>query len=214
MMIPGESPSQGTAAPAEKRRCALLSPWVLLVSATVLKAILLSVCLVAPLSRGGEQPAALQQKFTEWLCVSAVPQGKGQGWTCCPKGWKRFQKSCYYLSADLMPLAESEQNCTGMGSHLAVITSEAEQTFLTRQLPQPRAGANYYIGLRAQEVGQWQWVDGTPFNETAAFWRRGEPSNLTDEMCVVIHMVSTMYNWNDVPCKEHYRICEATAVTV
>ena len=165
----------------------------------------------------------------------------GQGWTCCPKGWKRFQKSCYYLSADLMPLAESEQNCTGMGSHLAVITSEAEQvgaglrgaqqpatqcqalegtqtpqlpqgsgdalsaalqcgsplppapshgdprhlpplspaphgrctlpcfqTFLTRQLPQPRAGANYYIGLRAQEVGQWQWVDGTPFNETAA----------------------------------------------
>jgi len=33
---------------------------------------------VAPLSRGGEQPAALQQKFTEWLCVSAVPQGKGQ----------------------------------------------------------------------------------------------------------------------------------------
>ncbi|XP_075269333.1 C-type lectin domain family 4 member A-like [Opisthocomus hoazin] len=189
-------------------------PWLISLLLLLVCIAFVIALLVAPLSRGGEQPAALQQKFTEWLCVSAVPQGKGQGWTCCPKGWKRFQKSCYYLSADLMPLAESEQNCTGMGSHLAVITSEAEQTFLTRQLPQPRAGVNYYIGLRAQEVGQWQWVDGTPFNETAAFWRRGEPSNVTDEMCVVIHAISTMYNWNDVPCKEHYRICESAAVTV
>lgn len=51
----------------------------------------------------------------------------GRGWMCCPKGWKRFQESCYYLSDDKMGWAESKQNCTGMDSHLVVINSEAEQ---------------------------------------------------------------------------------------
>ncbi|KFP08069.1 C-type lectin domain family 4 member D, partial [Calypte anna] len=96
-------------------------------------------------------------------------------WTCCPKGWRRFQEKCYYLSNDLMSWAESEQNCTGMGSHLVVINSKAEQV-----------GVNYYIGLHAQVVGQWHWLDGTPLSETAAFWRAGEPSNVDHEMCVVI----------------------------
>ena len=51
----------------------------------------------------------------------------GQGWTCCPQGWRRFQRSCYFLSIDKMSWAESEQNCTGMGSQLVVINSKAEQ---------------------------------------------------------------------------------------
>ncbi|NWR72970.1 CLC4D protein, partial [Centropus unirufus] len=96
-------------------------------------------------------------------------------WMCCPNGWIRFKKSCYYLSGDQMNRNESEQNCTGMGSHLVVINTKAEQV-----------GKNYYIGLRAQVVGQWQWVDQTPYNRTAAFWRKGEPSNVTAELCAVI----------------------------
>lgn len=46
---------------------------------------------------------------------------------CCPKGWKRFKRNCYFLSTDKMSWAESEQNCTGMGSQLVVINSKAEQ---------------------------------------------------------------------------------------
>ncbi|KFZ68464.1 C-type lectin domain family 4 member D, partial [Podiceps cristatus] len=107
-------------------------------------------------------------------------------WTCCPKDWKYFQKKCYYLSPDMMPNVESEQNCTGMGSQLVVINSEAEQVFLSKELRQHSTGENYYIGLSAQEVGQWHWVDQTPFNETAAFWRKYEPSNVDDQKCVVI----------------------------
>uniref|UniRef100_A0A8C3TQ68 Uncharacterized protein n=1 Tax=Catharus ustulatus TaxID=91951 RepID=A0A8C3TQ68_CATUS len=49
------------------------------------------------------------------------------GWMCCPKGWRFFQASCYYLSPDTMSWAGSEQNCTGMGSQLVVINSKAEQ---------------------------------------------------------------------------------------
>ncbi|NXR09923.1 CLC4D protein, partial [Semnornis frantzii] len=102
-------------------------------------------------------------------------------WKCCPKAWKRFQKNCYYLSTDKMSWVESEQNCTGMGSHLVVINSKAEQ--VSKKIINSE---NYYIGLKAQEVGQWHWVDQTPLNETAAFWREGEPSNTKDEKCAVI----------------------------
>ncbi|NWW45509.1 CLC4E protein, partial [Pedionomus torquatus] len=131
-----------------------------------------------------------------------------QGWTCCPKGWKLFQNSCYYLSADRMPWTESVQNCTGMGSHLVVINSREEQVFLNNELQRFPKGQNYYIGLHAQKVGKWHWVDQTPFNEKAAFWRKDEPSNVDIEKCVVIHTNSEIYNWNDVRCESHYRICE------
>ncbi|XP_074757252.1 C-type lectin domain family 4 member D-like [Athene noctua] len=170
---------------------------------------------VAPFSRKGDQPTALQQAFTEWRCISAEPQGKERGWTCCPKDWKRFQKGCYYISDDKMSWAESVQNCTGMGSHLVVINSKAEQVFLSIFLQASSRGPNFYIGLRAEKVGEWHWVDQTPFNVSAAFWRKGEPSNTVDEKCVVIHTNSApAYNWNDVRCENHHRICEAAAVTV
>ncbi|XP_069721180.1 C-type lectin domain family 4 member D-like isoform X2 [Phaenicophaeus curvirostris] len=176
--------------------------------------IALVILLVMPFSHGAYQPTVLQQKFMEWECVSEMPQHKGRGWMCCPKSWKRFKKSCYYMSVDMMNWDNSEQNCTGMGSHLVVINTTAEQTFLTEVLQQSPRGTNYYIGLTAPAVGQWQWVDQTPYNESAVFWRSKEPSNVPTEMCVVIHTKKDIKNWNDVPCENHYRICEAAAETV
>ncbi|XP_075365350.1 C-type lectin domain family 4 member A isoform X2 [Mycteria americana] len=165
------------------------------------------------------------QKYPPWLpwlislllllvCIALIIALLGRGWTCCPKGWKRFQGSCYYLSDDRMRWNESVQNCTGMGSHLVVINTEAEQVFLTEEVQQSGVGFNYYIGLHAPVVDQWQWVDRTPYNKTAAFWRSGEPSNVSVEMCVVIFRMSNILNWNDIRCEHHYRICEAAAVTV
>ncbi|NXH48823.1 CLC4D protein, partial [Dicaeum eximium] len=136
----------------------------------------------------------------------------GRGWTCCPKGWKRSQRSCYFLSSDTMSWAESEQNCTGMGSQLVVINSRAEQEFLSKQIKSSKETLqkreNFYIGL-FQKVGQWQWVDKTPYNVTATFWRKGEPSS-GDENCTVMHVLEqALSNWNDVKSDSaHHRICE------
>ncbi|XP_040450271.1 C-type lectin domain family 4 member A isoform X1 [Falco naumanni] len=141
-------------------------PWLTSLLLLLVCVALVVVLFVAPFFRRGVQPRALQQNFTEWLCVSEVPGGKEGGLTCCPKGWKRFQGSCYYLSTDVMSWDDSKQNCTGMGSHLVVINSEAEQDFLSSELRQISRKENYYIGLSAQEVGQWHWVDQTPFNVT------------------------------------------------
>uniref|UniRef100_A0A8B9R3A1 C-type lectin domain-containing protein n=1 Tax=Anas platyrhynchos TaxID=8839 RepID=A0A8B9R3A1_ANAPL len=131
-------------------------------------------------------------------------------WKCCPEGWRPFQESCYYFSGDQMPWNESQQNCSGMGSQLVVINTKAEQ------FKHQRNGVILYIGLRAQEVGQWRWAGQTPYNESAAFWRPGEPSNKPAEMCVVIyHNTENLWNWNDVPCTTRsYRICETAAVTL
>uniref|UniRef100_A0A493T7X3 C-type lectin domain-containing protein n=1 Tax=Anas platyrhynchos platyrhynchos TaxID=8840 RepID=A0A493T7X3_ANAPP len=48
-------------------------------------------------------------------------------WKCCPEGWRPFQESCYYFSDDQMTWDKSQQNCSGMGSQLVVINTEAEQ---------------------------------------------------------------------------------------
>ncbi|XP_036256590.1 C-type lectin domain family 6 member A-like [Molothrus ater] len=210
--------SPGSAAPAEGRSCSWLNIWVFLIFALSIKAAIGTLCLLVPFCHSGDQPSALQQQFSEWECDSAVPQGTDRGWLCCPKGWRRFQGSCYFLSPDTMSCAESAQNCTGMGSQLVVITSKAEQEFLSEQIRQSKEPKPYnlYIGLFAEQEGQWQWVDKTPYNATAAFWRKGEPSNILDENCTVIHVPEvTLNNWNDViPTTKHHRICEAAAVIV
>nr|XP_054511147.1 C-type lectin domain family 4 member E-like [Agelaius phoeniceus] len=210
--------SPGSAAPAEGRGCSWLNIWVFLIFALSFKAAIVTLCLLVPFCHSSDQPSALQQQFSEWECDSAVPQGTDRGWMCCPKGWRRFQGSCYFLSPDTMSCAESAQNCTGMGSQLVVITSKAEQEFLSEQIRQSKEPKpDYlYIGLFAKQKGQWQWVDKTPYNATAAFWRKGEPNNVFNENCTVIHMPEvTLNNWNDVkPTRKHHRICEAAAVIV
>ncbi|XP_063250355.1 C-type lectin domain family 4 member D-like isoform X2 [Prinia subflava] len=209
--------SPGTAAPAEERSCSCLNIWLFLIFALAIKAALLTICLVVPFWPSSEQPTALQQQFSEWKCDSAVPRGTDRGWTCCPKGWRRFQRNCYFLSPDKMNWAESEQNCTGMGSQLVVINSKEEQVFLSDQIKQSKDPKpdNVYIGLFEDKTGQWQWVDKTPYNVTAAFWRQGEPSEGRDENCVIIHRdTELLNNWNDARCLKFHWICEAAAVTV
>ncbi|XP_014795661.1 PREDICTED: C-type lectin domain family 4 member A-like isoform X1 [Calidris pugnax] len=186
-------------------------PWVISLLLFLVCLVLVAL-LVAPFFR--TQHTVLQQKFTECHCILSALQGEEQGWICCPNGWKLFQKSCYYQSTDTMPWTESVQNCTGMGSQLVVINSKEEQAFLHNMLKQAARSINFYIGLHAEEVGQWQWLDQTPFNKTAAFWREKEPSNVEAEKCGVIHTMPEIHNWNDVRCEDHYRICEAAALTL
>ncbi|NWQ68886.1 CLC4E protein, partial [Neopipo cinnamomea] len=110
-------------------------------------------------------------------------------WMCCPKGWKRFQNSCYFLSLDTMSWTESEQNCTWMGSHLVVINSREEQDFLFNLAKEKVTNTyetKYYIGLTSYRNGQWQWVDQTPYEKIATFWKPGEPNLLFAERCAAI----------------------------
>uniref|UniRef100_A0A8C3RSE8 C-type lectin domain family 4 member D n=1 Tax=Chelydra serpentina TaxID=8475 RepID=A0A8C3RSE8_CHESE len=136
-------------------------------------------------------------------------------WTCCPMGWEHFQSSCYYFSNDIMTWSDSETNCTGMGSHLVVINTGTEQVTLWGL--DSLGSKSYYIGLTDQaQEGQWRWVDQTPYNETAVFWRPNEPSNVTQENCAVMQIdtKANRKNWNDNPCSVTvHRICETAATS-
>ncbi|XP_014795563.1 PREDICTED: C-type lectin domain family 4 member E-like isoform X1 [Calidris pugnax] len=213
--------SSGTAAPAEERSCSWLNPWVFLVSVLAIKTAFVTICCFVVFLHGSYgQSKTLLQNATEWYCVSNISAGKQEGCVYCPKGWKHFQEKCYYLSADKMSWPESVQNCTGMmGSQLVVINSKEEQEFLfnlAKEVSTKAFETKFYIGLAASESGQWQWVDQTPYNKAATFWKPGEPNLLFAEKCAAIHVKgkrdpNTYSNWNNVLCfTSCYRICELT----
>ncbi|XP_073169930.1 C-type lectin domain family 4 member A-like [Lepidochelys kempii] len=201
-------------------------PW-LIAALLLLLAISLLIALIVTqvglrTNQSCEEYEMVRQYLRKRNCVEEEPDGKGRVQTCCPMGWKPFQASCYYFSKDLMTWDDSERNCTGMGSHLVVINTRAEQDFIFTRVNGTVTGhqrRNYCIGLTDQEKKrQWRWVDGTPYNNTAAFWRPGEPSHHTNENCVVMYVSAEQNaygnrNWNNVPCSNTFhRICETAAL--
>ncbi|XP_069347380.1 C-type lectin domain family 4 member C-like isoform X3 [Eulemur rufifrons] len=129
-------------------------------------------------------------------------------WSCCPTLWSSFQSSCYFVSTVRQSWAQHWKNCSMMGAHLAVISTEDEQDFIIQNLDEDFA---YFMGLSDPE-GQrhWQWVDQTPYNKSATFWHSGEPNDPL-ERCVVVNFrhPSRKWGWNDVHCHEPEKsICE------
>ncbi|XP_014442590.1 C-type lectin domain family 4 member A-like isoform X1 [Tupaia chinensis] len=137
---------------------------------------------------------------TKLECAKINLTTEGKAWSCCPKDWKSFDSSCYLASTETKSWSKSKENCSGMGAHLLVINSKAEQEFIIKTLD---VGSIYYVGLSDPE-GQrrWQWVDQTPYSENISFWHPGEANNPT-ERCVVVHFHSTFqqWGWSDISCE-------------
>ncbi|XP_021505674.1 C-type lectin domain family 4 member A-like isoform X2 [Meriones unguiculatus] len=129
-------------------------------------------------------------------------------WSCCPKDWEPFGSQCYFTLKN-SNWSESKNRCSLMGAHLLVIYSQEEQDFITKIL---ETGATYFIGLWDAGHRQWQWVDETPYNESATFWHEGEPSN-PKEQCVTINYRKPVWGWNDIPCSDKQKsVCQAKKV--
>uniref|UniRef100_A0A8C3YFM3 C-type lectin domain family 4 member A n=1 Tax=Catagonus wagneri TaxID=51154 RepID=A0A8C3YFM3_9CETA len=130
-----------------------------------------------------------------------------KAWSCCPKNWTSFSSNCYFISTEAV-WDDSEKKCSSMKAHLLVINTKAEQDFITQKLDKNSA---YYVGLSdLQGKNSWQWVDQTPYNESATFWHSGEPSD-RNEHCVILNFRSLprKWGWNDVVCNQRQRsICK------
>ncbi|XP_076693010.2 C-type lectin domain family 4 member A-like [Callospermophilus lateralis] len=135
-------------------------------------------------------------------------------WSCCPQNWKSFSSSCYFFSTDAKSWNESQENCSRMEAHLVVINSKEEQDFLTQNMDK---NAAYFVGLSDPEgQGHWQWVDQTPYNQSATFWHPGDPSH-SEEHCVIVnhHRPSLQWGWNDILCKDLQRsVCEMMKINI
>ncbi|XP_052577531.1 C-type lectin domain family 4 member A-like [Peromyscus californicus insignis] len=177
---------------------------LLLTSYIILLLILKILFSIALITLFKKHPPLLDEKaimkelnYTDLECTKQHSPSKDKVWSCCPKDWKPFSSHCYFTSNDSASWRESEEKCSSMGAHLMVIHSQEEQDFITNILD---PNAVYYIGLSDRGHRQWQWVDQTPYNESATFWHPGQPNNKNDnEECVVNHS-SSRWGWNDIPC--------------
>lgn len=154
-----------------------------------------------------EKKAIKEVTHTELECMKGNLTMKEKDWSCCPKNWKPFSLSCYFISTDIKNWTESKKNCSAMKSHLLVINTKEEQDFIIKNLDEKRG---YYVGLSDPEGnGAWQWVDQTPYNSSATFWHPGEPNN-PSEHCVILNKpLQRSWGWNDVTCKDsHMSICK------
>ncbi|KAG9279585.1 C-type lectin domain family 6 member A-like [Astyanax mexicanus] len=137
---------------------------------------------IASLNETVKQYNALKIKFSKVHEVCSTCSGCQ---TCglCGENWKRFGVKCYFFSPDFLNWTNSRDHCVKIGGHLAIITSQAEQTFVSTSLGRP-----HWIGLNDLETeGKWMWVNKQPLTETGVtFWNKGkdgvsEPNNWKEE---------------------------------
>ncbi|XP_051011270.1 C-type lectin domain family 4 member A-like [Acomys russatus] len=149
-----------------------------------------------------------QLNHTKLDCMKSHSSVEDKVWSCCPRNWKPFGFNCYFTSPDSATWKESEEKCSSLGAHLLVIHSQEEQDFITKTLD---TWAAYYVGLSDPEGhGQWQWVDQTPYNQSAISWHSDEP-NGNREFCVVLsyHPNLKRWGWSDALCDgDHRAVCE------
>ncbi|XP_057556713.1 C-type lectin domain family 4 member A-like [Hippopotamus amphibius kiboko] len=153
-----------------------------------------------------EKKTTSEVTHTVLECMKENSTTEGKDWSCCPKNWKSFSSNCYFISTEDNSWNESEKKCSRMKAHLLVINTQDEQDFIIQELTE---NSIYYVGLSDPEGKRhWQWVDQTPYNESATFWHRGEPNN-PNERCVVLNAPSRAWGWNDVLCHQPQKsICK------
>ncbi|XP_034368063.1 C-type lectin domain family 4 member A-like [Arvicanthis niloticus] len=208
--------SESPAAPREKRIHHLSkpgSPSLPFTSLLVLFLLLSITFLVAFIIYFQKYSQLLEEKkaiksitHNELNCTKIFSPMEDKVWSCCPKDWKALGSHCYFMSTNKASWNKSKENCSHRGAHLVVIHSQEQEDFITGIL-KPRDA--YFIGLSDPGHRQWQWVDQTPYNESATFWHRGEPSS-DNEQCVIInHRIGTGWGWNDILCSvEQPSVCQ------
>ncbi|XP_047227404.1 C-type lectin domain family 4 member G-like isoform X1 [Girardinichthys multiradiatus] len=113
--------------------------------------------------------------------------------TTCPKGWIKFNCSCYNIFGT-GSWDEGREDCISKGGDLVVIDNPDEQNFLST------FKIEAWIGLGDKETEEsWRWVDGTSLNFT--FWDDSQPNKgKEDEEDCVLVTTNDGAPWHDFPC--------------
>ncbi|XP_068071288.1 immune-related, lectin-like receptor 1 isoform X1 [Danio rerio] len=87
---------------------------------------------------------------------------QSSGCALCAVRWTHSGGKCYYFSTVKMNWTQSRDHCVTKGGHLVIITSKAEQDFLTSNVKE-----THWIGLNDLDTeGHWIWVDNQPLSQT------------------------------------------------
>ncbi|KAI5621700.1 immune-related, lectin-like receptor 2, partial [Silurus asotus] len=134
----------------------------------------------------------------------------------CEEGWKSLGLKCYHFSPNKLNWTQSRDDCVEKGGHLVIITSRAEQDFLSSKIQ-----ITHWVGLNDLETeGKWMWVNNQPLQGSLTFWFSApegpnQPDNRKNrdhsgENCGTLGDESGNINkWFDASCKKFRKyICE------
>ncbi|KAM3823923.1 asialoglycoprotein receptor 1-like isoform 2-T2 [Vipera latastei] len=123
---------------------------------------------------------------------------------CCPRGWRLFQQSCYWLSSAQKSWNEAKQDCEDKQAQLVIITSRLEREFVFRFTKTH----NVWIGLKFNGR-TWKWLDGTPYTVQRSDWSPNQPVSY-EQFCTKTYLNGL---WSETYCQFRFRwLCEMQAL--
>ncbi|MBQ4273992.1 MAG: hypothetical protein IJB94_03340 [Clostridia bacterium] len=119
----------------------------------------------------------------------------------------KYNDHIYVLLTDTCSWFDAYAKCTDLGGHLATITSEQEQTFITSYLSTLGYSSRVWVGGYAIDK-QWYWITGEPFDY--ANFAKGQPEDgKIFEMFLHINYNNSTNQWNDFKAQGKYAyLCE------
>jgi serine/threonine protein kinase len=116
-----------------------------------------------------------------------------------PTDAKVFQGKFYRLFPEKMSWHDARSRCQELGGHLAVVTNDEQNRFLT-SLARERGIEMAWLGATDERVeGRWVWVDGTPMRYNSWDVELKQPNNKQGLEHYLVLLVSRRGLWSDQP---------------
>lgn len=125
----------------------------------------------------------------------------------CPRGWIKFEGSCYRNIADQKTWPNAERHCRILGGYLARISRGIEDDFVSQEIALPEY--KVWIGLRRSDTGRsFVWSDNS--NSTYSNWGLHEPrADDSGRNCVYLFSGETSLEWQTDFCSTRLAyVCE------
>merc|ERR1711951_188607 len=99
----------------------------------------------------------------------------------CPEGWTAMGESCLYFNPTALTWYEAKNRCMEMGAMLTSVHSFEEAEAVVDVIQH----FGVWLGGTDEQVeGEWQWIDGTPFDMEK--WHGREPTGESGENCLFL----------------------------
>ncbi|CAK8689443.1 uncharacterized protein LOC143460407 [Clavelina lepadiformis] len=119
------------------------------------------------------------------------------------QSWQRNGSVEYLVEREqVYTYAEATTSCSEHDAILAIVNNVGTQRFLELIIQPLPVGKDlfFYIGLRKQFRGKYEWVDGSKYSNSFTNWISGEPSN---GECVILGFspfAQSHFHWWSLDC--------------
>lgn len=118
-----------------------------------------------------------------------------------PVATAEFNDHKYMVYDTFVTWENAQEYCESIGGHLATITNEEENAFVSNLCIENTSVDDFYLGGTDEITeGTWKWITGENWSYTA--WNDGEPNNSSSsEHYLQMFLKSNSGLWNDIPNK-------------